>query len=307
MLLQYLLKRIGQGLVVIFLLLTLLFFTARLTGDPVTFLVGGFVTAEDLDKLRHAYGLDASLTTQYRKFMWNALHLDFGQSIRTHEDALPLVLDRALISLQLVGPAILLALCIAIPLGVIAALKRGSPIDAGILGVAVAGQSVPGFVLGMILIYVFGVRLGWLPTFGQGGLDHRLLPVITLMGYPLASYTRLVRSQVSEAMTNDYVRTARAKGLSQSWVITHHVLQNALLPVVTILGVQLGLLMSGAVIVETIFAWPGFGSTILEAATTRDYPVLQAGGFMVATTVTISAIVIDMTYGLLDPRMRSTG
>jgi peptide/nickel transport system permease protein len=301
---HYLLRRVTQGILVIYLLLTLLFFTARLTGDPVTFLVGGFVTADDLAKLRHAYGLDAPITTQYAKFMSHAVRLDFGRSIRTHEDALPLVMRKALVSLQLVGPAIFLALCIAIPLGALAALKRGGPIDAGILAMAVAGQSMPGFVLGMVLIYVFGVRLGWLPTFGQGGLDHRLLPVLTLMGAPLASYTRLVRAQVSETMTSDYVRTARSKGLSQTAIISHHVLQNALLPVVTILGVQLGLLLSGAVIVETIFAWPGFGATVLEAATTRDYPVLQAGGFLVGTTVTLSAIFIDLTYGFLDPRMR---
>jgi len=304
---SYLLRRVAQGVLVVYLLLTLLFFTARLTGDPVTFLVGGFVTADDLAKLRHAYGLDAPLTTQYTKFMAHAVRLDFGKSIRTHEDALPLVFHKALVSLQLVGPAILLTLCIAIPLGVVASLKRGGPIDAGILALAATGQSMPGFVLGMALIYIFGVRLGWLPTFGQGGLNHRLLPVLTLMGGPLASYTRLVRAQVSEAMTSDYVRTARSKGLSQTSVITHHVLQNSLLPIVTIIGVQLGLLVSGAVIVETIFAWPGFGTTVLQAATTRDYPVLQAGGFMVGTTVTVSAILIDLLYGFLDPRLRLQG
>lgn len=304
MLINYLLRRIFQALVVMFLLLTVLFFTARLTGDPITFLVGGFLTADDIQKLRTAYGLNQPLPQQYLIFLWNAIHLDFGQSIRTHQAALPLVLNKAVVSSQLVFPALFLSLVLAIPLGTLAAIKRGSGVDAAAMGGAVIGQSVPSFFLGVLLIFVFGVTLGWLPVFGTGGLDHLILPIATLMGYPLARYTRLIRAQISETLTHEYVRTARAKGLSEARVVIHHVLQNSLLPIVSLLGVDLGLVISAGVIVEAIFAWPGFGSLLLQSAVARDYPVIQATGFLVGATVLVSAIFVDLVYGLLDPRMR---
>lgn len=287
------------------MLLTLLFFTARLTGDPITFLVGGFVTADDLERLRTAYGLDEPIWKQYMVFMWNAAHLDFGQSIRIQEPALSLVLDKSFVSLRLVVPALLLTILLAIPLGTMAALRRGGPIDSVIMMFAVIGQSVPSFFLGMMLIFIFAVQLSYLPTSGQGDITHYVLPIIALMGYPMARYTRLVRAQVSETMTHEYVRTARAKGISEVGVVVRHVLKNALLPVITLLGVEMGLLISGAVIIESVFAWPGFGSLILQAATTRDYPVLQAAGFIVCVSVTLSAIAIDALYGVLDPRIKS--
>ena len=304
MFVSYLLRRIGQGLVVLYLLLTMLFFGSRLTGDPVTFLVGGFLTADDINKLKAAYGLNQPIQRQYLTFFWNAIHLNFGESIRTHQDALPLVMSKAMISLQLVFPALFLAVAIAVPLGTIAALKRGGPVDGTAMGLAVLGQSIPSFFLGLILIFVFGVWLGWLPVFGSGGIEHYILPVLTLMGYPLARYTRLIRAQVSETITSDYVRTARSKGLTERVVVGRHVLKNALLPIVTILGVDLGLLVSGAVIVEAIFAWPGFGSLLLQSATARDYPVIQASGFLVAALVLLSSVLVDFAYGILDPRIR---
>lgn len=305
MFVQYLIRRASQGIIVIFLLLTMLFFTARLTGDPITFLVGGFVTAEDLVRLREAYGLEEPLWKQYAIFMSNALQLDFGLSIRTQEPALSLVTERAATSLKLVVPALVLTIALAIPLGTVAALRRGGFLDGIIMMFAVVGQSVPSFFLGMMLIFIFAVQLSYLPTSGQGDWTHFVLPVIALMGYPMARYTRLVRAQVSETMTHEYVRTARAKGISEPGVVIRHVLKNALLPVVTLLGVEIGLLISGAVIIESVFAWPGFGSLILQAATTRDYPVLQAAGFIVCLSVTVSAIAIDAVYGLLDPRIKA--
>jgi peptide/nickel transport system permease protein len=305
MLVSYVLRRVVQGLVVLYLLLTFLFFGARLTGDPVTYLVGGFVTAADLDRLKAAYGLNKPIQEQYLTFLWNAVHLNFGASIRTHQDALPLVLSKAGVSLQLVFPALFLALVIAVPIGSIAAIKRGRLIDGAAMGLAVLGQSVPSFFLGLLLIFVFAVRLGWLPVFGSGGPQNYILPILTLMGYPLARYTRLVRAQVSETMTSDYVRTARSKGLAETVVVGRHVLRNALLPVVTILGVELGLLVSGAVIVESIFAWPGFGSLLLQSVTARDYPVIQAGGFMVCSLVIASSVLVDFVIGILDPRIRA--
>jgi peptide/nickel transport system permease protein len=304
MLIRYLARRAAQALVVLFLLLTLLFFTARLTGDPITFLVGGFLTKADIDKLRTAYGLNQPLPQQYLLFLWHALHLDFGQSIRTHQTALPLILHKAVVSAQIVLPALALAVLISIPLGTLAAMRRGRFTDATTMGFAVLGQSVPSFFLAIVLIFIFGVQLHWLPVFGSGDLRHMILPVVTLMGYPLARYTRLIRAQVSETMSLDYVRTARAKGLSERRVVTTHVLKNSLLPVVSLLGVDLGLLISAGVIVEAIFAWPGFGSLLLQSAVARDYPVIQASGFLVGATVLVSAVLVDLVYGFLDPRMR---
>src|SRR5262249_19504227 len=171
--------------------------------------------------------------------------------------------------------------------------------------VTVIGQSVPTFFLGLLLIYFFGVQLGWLPVFGEGGPRHLVLPTLTLMWFPLARYTRLVRAQVMEAINQDYVRTARSKGLRERTVVMRHVLRNALLPVVTVLGVELGLLIAGAVIVEAVFAWQGFGTLVLTAATNHDYPVVQAAGFLVGLTVSLAAIVVDLAYGIVDPRIRA--
>lgn len=301
----YIGRRLLQGLVVMVLLLTVLFFTARLSGDPVTTLVGGQVTASDLAKLKTAYGLNKPLPEQYATFIWNASHLDFGRSVRSHQEALPTALQKAVVSLQLVLPALLLGLLLAVPLGTLAAMHRGGAIDAIASAGAVGGQSIPPFFLGLVLITVFGVKLAWFPVFGRGGLDHLVLPIVTLMAFPLARYTRLIRAQVTEAVTLDYVRTARAKGLKEGSIVLHHVFRNAMLPIVSLLGIELGVMISSAVIVEAVFAWPGFGTMAFDAATNRDYPMLQAAGFLVCATVLVSALVIDSLYVLIDPRMRT--
>lgn len=302
------LARVGsrtiQSLIVMFLLLTLLFITARLSGDPVTMMVGGFASAEDIERLRAAWGLNDPLPVQYLRFWANVLRLDFGQSLRTFQPALPLVLDRVGATIQLVIPALAGAVIVGIIVGAFIAVRRG-PFGAIAMGLSVLGQSVPSFFLGMMLIFIFGVQLRVLPVFGMGGPENMILPIITLAAYPLARYTRLVRAQVSETMVQDYVRTARAKGLSERTIIIRHVLRNALAPVLTILGVDLGVLIGSAVIVEAIFAWPGFGSLLLEAALARDYPVLQACGFVIGASVVLSSIVVDFAYAIIDPRIRS--
>jgi len=205
---------------------------------------------------------------------------------------------------QLVVPALAGAFFLGVLIGSVVAVRRGAPGAVAMAG-AVIGQSVPSFFLGMMLIFVFGVLLRWLPVFGMGGIQNMILPVITLAGYPLARYTRLVKAQVSETMVQDYVRTARAKGVAEGTIVQQHILRNALLPVLTILGVDLGVLIGSAVIVEAIFAWPGFGSLLLESALARDYPVLQACGFVIGVTVLLSSIVVDFAYSLIDPRMRA--
>lgn len=296
-------RRTAQALVVLFLLLTALFFIARLTGDPITMLAGGFMTSADVERLREAYGLNDPLYYQYWLFLKGAVQLDFGDSIRTLQPSMEMVVTRLWATLQLAIPALIGSVLFGALLGTVSAIRRGSVAYFSMF-IAVLGQSIPSFFLGVLLILFFGVWLGWLPVFGQGGVDHLILPTLTLMGYPLARYTRLVRAQVSETMTFDYVRTARAKGLRENTVVTRHVLRNAMLPVVSVVGVDLGTILATAVIVEAIFAWPGFGTLLVEAAMNRDYPVLQASVAAIGVTVLISSIVVDFFYGILDPRIR---
>ncbi len=296
-------RRIMQAMLVLFLLVSLLFFISRMSGDPVVMLTEGAIDPEDVEALREAYGFNDPIVVQYGRFLGEAIRGDFGDSVRTFQPARDLVFDRIKVSLQLVIPAKILVLLIAIPLGSLAAVKRGA-IGAFAMIMAVLFQSVPSFFLGVLYIFFFGVTLGWLPVFGTGGIDHYILPTATLMGYPLARYTRLTRAQVSEALSQEYVRTARAKGLAETNVIRKHVLRNALLPIVTIIGVDIGTLVGSAIIVEAVFAWPGFGTLVVEAAKTRDYPVIQAAGFTIGLLVLTGSLVADYAYGLLDPRIR---
>jgi peptide/nickel transport system permease protein len=293
-------------MVVLFLLVTTLFFVSRMSGDPVVMLTEGAIDPEDVEALREAYGFNDPIVVQYVRFLGEISTGDFGDSVRTFQPARDLVIDRIKVSLQLVIPAFVLVILIAIPLGSLAAVKRGA-IGAIAMVLALVGQSVPSFFLGVLYIFFFGVTLGWLPVFGTGGIDHYILPVATLMGYPLARYTRLTRAQVSETLSQEYVRTARAKGLAETNVIRKHVLRNALLPIVTVMGVDIGTLVGSAIIVEAVFAWPGFGTLVVEAAKTRDYPVIQAAGFTIGLLVLAGSLISDFAYGLLDPRIRRSG
>jgi len=299
-------RRALQSVVVLWLLVTMLFSIARMSGDPVTMLTEGAIEPEDVEAIREAYGFNDPIVVQYGRFLGEISRGDFGDSIRTFQPARDLVLDRIQVSLQLVIPAFILVILIAIPLGSVAAVKRGA-IGAIAMVVSVIFQSVPSFFLGVLYIFLFSVTLGWLPVFGTGGLDHYILPVATLMGYDLARYTRLMRAQVSETLTQEYVRTARAKGLAEPNVIRKHVMRNSLLPIVTIMGVDIGTLVGSAIIVEAVFAWPGFGTLVVEAAKTRDYPVIQASGFTIGLLVLTGSLLSDYAYGLVDPRIRRSG
>ena len=296
-------RRAMQSFVVLWLLVSTLFFVSRMSGDPVVMLTEGAIDPEDVEALRHAYGFDDPIIVQYGRFLGEISRGDFGNSVRTFQPARDLVISRIKVSLQLVIPAFILVILIAIPLGSIAAVKRGA-IGAFAMVMAVIFQSVPSFFLGVLYIFLFGVTLRWLPVFGTGGIDHYILPVATLMGYDLARYTRLMRAQVSESLSQEYVRTARAKGLAETSVIRKHVLRNALLPIITVMGIDIGTLVGSAIIVEAIFAWPGFGTLVVEAAKTRDYPVIQAAGFTIGLLVLAGSLLSDYAYGLIDPRIR---
>ena len=296
-------RRAIQAFIVLFLLVSTLFFVSRMSGDPVVMLTEGAIDPEDVEALREAYGFNDPIVVQYVRFLGEISRGDFGDSVRTFQPARDLVIQRIQVSLQLVIPAKILVVAIALPLGAVAAVKRGA-IGAFAMIMAVVFQSVPSFFLGVLYIFLFGVTLGWLPVFGTGGVDHFILPVATLMGYPLARYTRLMRAQVSETLTQEYVRTARAKGLAETKVIRKHVMRNSLLPIITVMGVDIGTLVGSAIIVEAVFAWPGFGTLVVEAAKTRDYPVIQAAGFTIGLLVLVGSLVADFAYGLIDPRIR---
>ncbi len=284
---------------------TLVFVALRLTGDPALMIAPPQATEDDLAAIRREFGLDRPVTVQYVDFLARLLHGDLGESLRYRRPALELVIERLGATVQLALAAQFLALAVAIPGGVLAAIRRGTWLDSALTMLATAGQSIPYFWLGLMVMVLFGVQLGWLPTSGRGTWSHLVLPAVTLSSYSMASLTRLVRSSVLEVLGADYVRTALAKGVGRSRVLIKHALRNALIPVVTLVGLQVGALLSGAVIVETVFAWPGIGRLTIEAIHTRDYPVVQSGVLLMALIFVVLNQIIDLGYQWLDPRLRT--
>jgi len=296
-------RALGHLLVVMLGTASLVFVVLRLTGDPAMMVAPPGATLDDLAAIRRELGLDHSIGMQYVEFLRKLAVGDLAESFRYRRPALEIVSERAGATVQLAVVAQFLAIVLAIPLGVVAAIRRDSWLDATLTGVATLGQSIPHFWLGLMAIVVFAVQLGWLPTSGRGGWAHLVLPAITLSSYSMASLTRLMRSSVLEVLGSDYIRTARAKGLGTGPVLFKHALKNAMIPLLTLIGLQLGVLLSGAVIVETVFAWPGIGRLIIEAIHTRDYPLVQAGVVLMALLFVIVNQGVDLCYRWLDPRV----
>ena len=294
-----------QSLVLLWLVTVVVFGLLHLTpGDPASLMLGEQATPEQIRDLRTALGLDEPLVTQYARFLSHALRGDFGMSIRAQRPALEVVLERLPATLLLAAGAFVFALFVGMPIGVVSAVKRLSLWDHGSMALALLGQSMPVFWLGLMLIVVFSVNLRWFPVSGWGGPQHLVLPAITLGTFLIGLIIRLTRSSMLDVLGQDYVRTARAKGLAEPVVITHHALRNALIPVVTLLGLQLGLLLGGAVITETVFAWPGVGMMTVTAIHQRDYPVVQCAVFVSAVLVVSINWAVDTLYNFLDPRIR---
>ena len=302
----YLVSRLGQTLLVVFLSLTAVFFLARLGGDPVLLFLPMDIQAKDLNEFRQRLGFNDPLPVQYARFMSGALRGDFGESLRYKQDALGLVLERLPATFRLGGAALLLTFCLAIPVGVVSAMKRGSVWDYLGMGGAVLGQAIPGFWLGLMLIYLFSVRLGWLPTGGTGGPLHYVMPVLVLGAFYAARMARLTRSSVLDTLGEDFILTARAKGLAELVVVGKHTLKNAAIPIVTLAGLETGQLLGGAVITETIFAWPGVGRLTVQALLNRDFPLVLAAVFIASLTYTLLNLVVDLLYGWIDPRTRKS-
>jgi peptide/nickel transport system permease protein len=289
---------------VVFLSLTAVFFLVRLSGDPVLLFLPMDIQAKDVNEIRQRLGFNDPLAVQYGRFVAGAVRGDFGESLRYKRDALGLVLERLPATLELAGAALALTFLVAIPVGVLSAVRRGTVVDFIGMGATVLGQAVPGFWLGLMLIYLFSVRLGWLPTGGTGSARHFVMPVLVLAAFYAARIARLTRSSVLDILGEEYVLTARAKGLTETVVIAKHALKNAAIPVVTLAGLETAQLLGGAVITETIFAWPGVGRLTVQALLNRDFPVVLAAVFAISVTYSLVNLGVDLLYGWLDPRTR---
>jgi peptide/nickel transport system permease protein len=301
---RYLVARLAQTVLVVLLSLTAVFGMVRLTGDPVLLFMPMDIQAKDVDEYRERLGFNDPLAVQYARFLGGALRGDFGESLRYRRDALGLVLERLPATLLLAGTALALTLAVAVPLGILSAVRRDSVFDHVGTLLTVLGQATPGFWLGLMLIYLFAVQLRWLPTGGMGSLAHLIMPAIVLAAFYAARVARLTRSAVLDTLNEDYVLTARAKGLAETRVIGKHTLRNSAIPIVTLAGLEAGQLLGGAVVTETIFAWPGLGRLTVQALLNRDFPVVMAAVSFTSIVYTSMNLLVDLAYGWLDPRVR---
>lgn len=305
---RYIFRRIGEMLIVLLLMSAVVFALSRLTGDPVSLLLSDYASDDDRARITAELGLDKPVPVQYAHFLGNALRGDFGQSLMGDQrPAIQLVLERLPASLQLAAIAFVFSLLLGIPLGVIAAAYRGTVWDTLARLLALIGQSVPAFWLGLVLMYFFSVKLGWLPTSGYGDWRYFVLPVLTLGLFTASAVTRLIRNAMVDVLASDYIKLARLKGLPERVVIWKHALRNSLIPMLTFMGTFFATMVTGAVVVETVFSWPGIGRLAFEAILNRDFPLIQAVVLMMATLFVLINLLVDISYAAVDPRIRLGG
>lgn len=298
------LQRIIDAVIVLLIVSLAAFLILHLSGDPVLLMVHPSATQEQKDEIRHMLGLDRPLHEQYLQFLINAARGDLGNSIRYGSPTLPIALERMPATAELALAAMAIALAIALPAGVLSAVFRNSPLDYAVRLLAFLGQSIPFFWLAIVMILLFSVQLGLLPTSGRGTWSQLIMPSLALSTLPLARITRLLRSSLLSVLQEEYITVACAKGLSRFSVITVHALKNAMLPVVTEISLQLGMLLNGAIITETIFAWPGIGRLLIDSIASRDYPMVQALVMISALIFVTLNLAADISYSFLDPRVR---
>ncbi len=301
---QYVLGRLVQLVVVMVGISAIAFCLTYVLGDPTAVLLPMDAPQETRETFRREMGLDQPLAVQYARFASGAIRGDFGESFLMKKSALSLIVERLPATLLLAVSGLVFALLIAVPLGTIAAYRRGSPVDTLCTLLAVGGQAVPIYWLGLMLMIVFSVQLRWLPASGYGSWENLVLPMIALGSFLAPITMRLVRSSMIDVLSQDYIRTARAKGLAGSAVLAKHAFKNAALPVIAVLGLQFGQLLGGAVVTETVFAWPGVASFTVTSIANGDYPVVQAAVMILATAVVLINLVVDLLYAYLDPRIR---
>jgi ABC-type dipeptide/oligopeptide/nickel transport system permease component len=302
---EYVIRRLALSGIAMLGVITIVFVLLHASGDPATLLVTQDATQADLAQIRQAYGLDQPLSVQYARFLGRVVRGDLGFSYRQGLPVGELLVERLRATFELALAGLAVAVLLGVPLGLIAAARHGSGVDTAAMTVALLGTSVPSFWLGLLLIIVFGVQLGWLPVSGYGSLRHLLMPAFVLGGFYAAQVSRLTRTSLLEVLAQDFVRTARAKGLATRAVLLKHVLRNAALPVLTVVGLDFGRMLGGAVVVETIFAWPGMGRLAVQAVLGRDFPVVQGAVIMGAAIFLSVNVIIDLLYGFVDPRLRA--
>lgn len=301
---SYIVRRCLYAIFVLFGVATIVFCLTRLTGDPVAIMLPPDATVQQINAFRAALGLDRPWLTQYTIYMSNLLRFDFGESLRYHAPALGLILERLPATIQLASAALILSLIVAIPGGILAALKRGTWIEQGIMVFILFGQAMPVFWMGILFIIVFSVNLRWFPTGGYGDWKYLVLPAVALGLRLMALVARLLRTSLIQVLNSDYIRTARAKGMLPFTVVTKHALRNSLLPVVTIVGLEIGYLLGGSVVCETVFAWPGVGQLLIAAITHRDFPLVQAIIILLAFAFVVINLAVDILYVFIDPRIQ---
>ena len=304
MIIMIIIRNLFHALFILFAVSTITFGLLYVSGDPVLLLLPPDALPEEIKALRETMGLNDPLHIQYIRFLGKLVRCDLGHSFFYKESALKLLLERTPATLELACAAMIFAMVIAIPLGILSAVKYGTGLDNLSLGLATIGQAVPIFWLGLMLMLVFSVSLGWLPTSGRGNWNHLILPASSLGAYPMAAIVRLLRANLLTALRMDYITVARAKGIREFWVVTKHALKNAAIPVVTLIGLQLGTMLGGTIVVETIFAWPGIGRLTIFAIYHRDFPLVQASVIYLAAVFVILNLITDLTYRFLDPRVR---
>ena len=303
---KYISKRLLQAIFVLLGVSLVAFIILHLSGDPLSLLISSGATPEQEAAIRTKMGLDDPLYIQYFRFLAQILHGDFGESLYYKQSTLSLIMNRLPATIQLTFAGILVATVIGIPLGIIAATKKGSVVDSVVRIIAICGQAIPSFWVGLMMILIFSVKLKWLPTSGRGTFAQMIMPAITVGLFSMASVCRLTRSTMIETLKTDYIRTAKAKGLHKARIIVVHALRNSLLPVVTTIGMEIGHLLGGTLLTETIFSWPGIGSLAVQAITNRDYPLVQTAVLITEFMFVIVNLIVDLLYAVIDPRIDVT-
>lgn len=288
----------------IFGVVTVIFFSARLAGDPVLLMVEPGATVQEIEEMRQIFGLDRPLHEQFARFVGGAVTGDFGDSLRQRQPAFEIAAARLPATLLLVGAAIVFAVVGALVLGITAALFQGGWIDRIATALSVLGQAIPNFWLGLMLILVLSTTLRLLPSAGMGSVWHLVLPMVTLASFPMAQLTKLVRNELLLTLNADYIRGARAKGVGEVAIVVRHALGNIALPLITVIAVDFGSMMGGAVVTETVFAWPGTGRLMIQAIGARDFPIIQASAFIIAGIVVVTTLLADLAYALVNPKVR---
>jgi peptide/nickel transport system permease protein len=301
---RFILKRIGQAIILLFLLTVIVFALSRMSGDPTALYLPDSATSEQLIALQKEWGFDKPPIEQYRLFLFNLLRGDFGRSLRYNRPALELFLDRVPPTAELCGLSLLVALVLGFIAGILAAVKRGSIIDSFVMIVTLIGQAAPPFVASLVLIYIFAGKVRWLPSSGYCGIRCLILPTIALSMFFVAAIARLLRGSMLETLEKDYVRLARIKGLKERVVILKHALKNSIIPVVTYVGPLSVMMVTAALAIEAVFAWPGIGGLAYQATVIRDFPVIQVTVLILAAALIFINIVVDILYAWIDPRIR---